>query len=364
MSRIVGDMPQDAHTGPLLSVVVPVYNEQEVLAVTSARLLAACEPYLPRGVEILFVDDGSRDASWPILQQLAQQHPQIVAVRLSRNFGHQLALTAGLELCQGQRILMIDADLQDPPELLPQMMERMDQGADVVYGRRIERRGETAFKRITASLFYRVLNRMTDVDIPQEVGDFRLVSRQVLEALRALPEQHRFVRGMVSWLGFSQEALPYVRQERYAGTTKYPLRKMVKLAVDAITGFSVVPLRASLWLAGLGFLSAMAVTAYALVSWLFFDAVRGWASLTVVIALFASAQLLCLGILGEYVGRMFMEAKGRPLAIIRQVRGGSARRGKVPVKRRVGVRAEPQAHTTRLSVRLENSQPSQQGQRR
>ena len=306
---------------PLLSVVVPAFNEQEVITEAARRLLAACAPYLDAGVEVVFVDDGSRDATWPMLAKLAAEMPQVIAVRLSRNFGHQLALTAGLEVCTGQRILMIDADLQDPPELLPEMMAVMDQGADVVYGRRIERKGETAFKRVTASLFYRLLNRMTDVDIPHEVGDFRLVNRQVLDALRALPEQHRFVRGMVSWLGFQQVAFPSVRQERCAGTTKYPLRKMLRLAVDAITGFSTVPLRASLWLAGVGFLSAIGVTAYALISWLFFDAVRGWASLTVVIALFASAQLLCLGILGEYVGRMFVELKARPLAIIREIVG-------------------------------------------
>jgi len=257
----------------LLSVVVPAFNEQEVLHAACERLLAACQPYFAHGVEIIVVDDGSRDATWPIVLELAKRVPQIVGVRLSRNFGHQLALTAGLEVCRGERILMIDADLQDPPELLPEMMALIDQGADVVYGRRVKRQGETAFKRYSASLFYRILNRLTDVDIPQEVGDFRLVTRQVLNALRALPEQHRFVRGMVAWLGFKQMPLRYVRQERFAGTTKYPLRKMLKLAVDAITGFSVVPLRASLWLAGLGLLTALAVTAYALISWLFFGAV-------------------------------------------------------------------------------------------
>ncbi len=324
MNSIILKSRSPAPGQPLLSVVVPAFNEQEVITEAARRLLAACGPYLDAGVEIIFIDDGSRDATWPMLVRLADEAPQFIAVRLSRNFGHQLALTAGLEVCTGQRILMIDADLQDPPELLPEMMALMDQGADVVYGRRIERKGETLFKRVTASMFYRVLNRMTDVDIPQEVGDFRLVSRQVLDSLRALPEQHRFVRGMVSWLGFTQVAFPYVRQERFAGTTKYPLRRMLRLAVDAITGFSTIPLRASLWLSGLGFLTAIAVTVYALVSWLFFDAVRGWASLTVVVALFASAQLLCLGILGEYVGRMFVEVKARPLAIIREIVGASA----------------------------------------
>lgn len=306
---------------PILSVVVPVYNEAEVIGETQRRLIKVCEACVPGSFEIIYVDDGSHDSSWSILGEFARTCDVVVAVRLSRNFGHQYALTAGLEVCRGSRVLMIDADLQDPPELLGEMMLLMDRGADVVYGQRMERKGETAFKLASAKIFYRVLNSLTEVTIPHEVGDFRLVSRQVLEALNELPEQHRFVRGMVSWLGFDQVALPYIRQERFAGVTKYPLKKMIRLAIDAITGFSIVPLRASLWLAGIGFFCAVLVATYALISWLFFDAVRGWASLTVVIALFASAQLLCLGILGEYVGRMFVELKSRPLAIVREIVG-------------------------------------------
>jgi polyisoprenyl-phosphate glycosyltransferase len=214
---------------------------------------------------------------------------------------------------------MIDADLQDPPELLTDMMAKIDAGADIVYGQCTERLGETAFKRGTAAAFYRILDRFTDVDIPQDTGDFRLVNRPVLEALKQLPENHRFVRGLFAWLGFRQVAQPYVRQERFAGETKYPLKRMLKLAIDAIAGFSTVPLRAGLWLAVLGFVIALGVGAYALGSWMFFDTVRGWSSIVGVIALFASAQLLCLGILGEYIGRMFMQAKGRPLAIVREV---------------------------------------------
>ena len=305
---------------PLLSAVIPVFNEEEVIEEANSRILKACQSSCAR-FEIIYVDDGSSDRSWELLQSMSERFSQVVAVRLSRNFGHQLALTAGLEICSGDRILMLDADLQDPPELISDMMDRMDAGADVVYGKRIERKGESAFKLLSARWFYRMLNRLTDIEIPQEVGDFRLVTRQVLEALKTLPEQHRFVRGMVSWLGFKQVELPYVRQQRYAGVTKYPLRRMLRLAVDAITGFSIVPLRASLWLAGVGFMTAVAVTGYALISWLFYDSVRGWASLTVVIALFASAQLLCLGILGEYIGRMFLELKARPLVIISDIRG-------------------------------------------
>ena len=304
---------------PRLSVVVPAYDEEAVIAQAHHRLRAACSAAVGDDFEIIYVDDGSRDRTWQILTGIGAQDANVVAVALSRNFGHQLALSAGLELCRGERILMIDADLQDPPELLGDMMRMIDAGADIVYGQRTARLGESAFKRGTAAAFYRVLDRLSDVRIPPDTGDFRLVTRQVLDALKQLPESHRFVRGLFTWLGFRQVALPYVRQERVAGETKYPLKRMLRLAIDAITGFSVVPLRASLWLAMAGFVLALGVGGYAIVSWLYFDAVRGWASIVGVIALFASAQLLCLGILGEYVGRMFVQGKGRPLAIVREV---------------------------------------------
>lgn len=316
---IATDLPRDDRPRPRVSVVVPCFNEEEVLAETVRRLTGACTAAAGTDYEIVFVDDGSRDRTWPLLQAFAAADAHLVAVSLSRNFGHQLALSAGLQLCRGERILMIDADLQDPPELLAPMLAAMDQGADVVYGQRTERQGETAFKTGSASLFYRLLNKLTDVDIPENVGDFRLVTRPVLDALLALPEQHRFVRGLVAWLGFRQVAFPYARAERFAGVTKYPLRKMLRLAVDAITGFSVVPLRISMWAALLCFGIALGTMGYGLVSWLFFDVVRGWASLMVLVALFAGVQLLCLGILGEYVGRMFMEAKRRPLYIVREI---------------------------------------------
>jgi polyisoprenyl-phosphate glycosyltransferase len=316
---IATDLPRDDRPRPGVSVVVPCFNEEEVLAETVRRLTGACTAAAGTDYEIVFVDDGSHDRTWPLLQAFAAADAHLVAVSLSRNFGHQLALSAGLQLCRGERILMIDADLQDPPELLAPMLAAMDQGADVVYGQRTERPGETAFKTGSASLFYRLLNKLTDVDIPENVGDFRLITRPVLNALLALPEQHRFVRGLVAWLGFRQVAFPYARAERFAGVTKYPLRKMLRLAVDAITGFSVVPLRISIWAALLCFGIALGTMGYGLVSWLFFDVVRGWASLMVLVALFAGVQLLCLGILGEYVGRMFMEAKRRPLYIVREI---------------------------------------------
>lgn len=325
-SSPAADASHPGEAAPHLSVVVPCYNEEDVLEETHRRLTAACRHVLGDDYELVFVNDGSRDATWPMLQALGDRDPNVVAVRLSRNFGHQFALTAGLDICRGERILMIDADLQDPPELLGDMLALMDAGADVVYGQRIERKGETAFKRVTASMFYRLLNRLTDVDIPQDVGDFRLVNRKVLQVLMSLPEQHRFVRGMVSWLGFDQVALPYVRHERFAGVTKYPLRKMLRLAVDAITGFSVVPLRLSIWFALASFSLALGLIGYALVSWLYFDAAPGWTSLLVVVSLFASAQFLCLGLFGEYLGRTYQEAKRRPLFIISEVRGAAVRR--------------------------------------
>lgn len=301
---------------------MPCYNEESVLAETHRRLRAACVDVVGENFEIVYVDDGSRDRTWAHMSELSGSDPAVVAVALSRNFGHQLALSAGLALARGERILMIDADLQDPPELLGQMMARMDAGADVVYGQRTEREGETAFKTGTATLFYRLLNRLTDMHIPENAGDFRLVNRRVLDALLSMPEQHRFVRGLVAWLGFRQEALPYVRHARFAGETKYPLRKMLRLSADAITGFSVRPLRLAMLFALLSFAIAMAVVLYAGIAWLMGEAVRGWTSLTVVVAVFAGVQLLCLGIMGEYLGRMFVEIKRRPLYVLREIRGG------------------------------------------
>lgn len=307
---------------PRLSVVVPCYNEEAVLEQTHRRLTAACRVSAGDDYEIVYVDDGSRDTTWTLLDRLAAEDAHVVALSLSRNFGHQLALSGGLSVARGERILMIDADLQDPPELLADMMQRMDAGADVVYGLRTEREGETAFKKSSAQWFYRTLNRLTDVPIPQNVGDFRLINRRVLDALLAMPEQHRFVRGLIAWLGFHQEALPYVRHARAAGETKYPLRRMLRLAADAITGFSVRPLRVSIFFAGISFAVALAISLYALLAWLGGNTARGWTSLIIIVALFSGVQLLCLGIMGEYLGRMFMELKRRPLFVFRELKTG------------------------------------------
>lgn len=270
--------------------------------------------------EIILVDDGSTDRTWALLMTLAESDPHTVAIKLSRNHGHQLALTAGLQLCRGERILIIDADLQDPPELLSDMSQLMDKGADVVYGRRRSRRGEDALKKTTAKLFYRILLWLSDVPIAVDSGDFRLISRRVLTVLLQMPERHRFLRGMVSWIGFHQEAIEYDRDPRRGGATNYNYRRMVRLAFDAITGFSIRPLQ----LASLaGFVCAfvsLTVLAYALISWWFFHTVPGWTSLLAAISLLGSVQLLVLGIIGEYLGRLYVEAQHRPLVIIEEVK--------------------------------------------
>lgn len=227
-----------------LSIVIPCYNEAECLAELHGRVKAVAEKVAPNNHEIILINDGSRDKSWNIMQQLAVSDPALVAINLSRNHGHQLALTAGLDLCSGSRILILDADLQDPPELLPDMMTEMTaQKADVVYAVRRKREGESWFKKTSASMFYRILARLTDVDIPLDTGDFRLMSRRALDAFLSLPEQARFIRGMVAWIGFRQIPFPYDRAERFGGETHYPLSKMLGLAFDAITGFSTAPLR-------------------------------------------------------------------------------------------------------------------------
>jgi glycosyltransferase involved in cell wall biosynthesis len=248
---------------------------------------------------------------------IARGDPRVVAIKLSRNFGHQLALTAGLHCCSGRQVLIIDADLQDPPELLPEMTSLMDETkADVVYGQRRLRVGETHFKTISAAHFYRLLHRLTDVPIPQDTGDFRLMSRRAVEVLNKMPEHYRFIRGMVTWIGLKQIPFVYDRSARYAGETKYPLSKMVRFAIDAITGFSIVPLRAASFLGvSIGVIGLLLLT-YTLGSWLFGQVVEGWTSLTSIFLIISSAQLLVLGCFGEYLGRLYMESKRRPLFII------------------------------------------------
>lgn len=302
-----------------LSVVVPCYNEEDSITELSSRLSATCVKCVGESYELILVNDGSKDGTWTTLTRCAEGNSHIIAVDLARNHGHQLALTAGLSLCRGQRILIIDADLQDPPELLPDMMQLMDGGADVVYGQRTERQGETKFKTATASTFYWLIDRLSDVAIPQNVGDFRLISRRVLQVLHRMPEGHRFIRGMIAWIGFKQVPLPYKREPRFAGKTNYPVHKMLRFATDAITGFSIFPLRISLYVSIAFMILAAFLGVYVFYSVLMLNAVHGWASIVLVILIFSSVQLLCLGIIGEYLGRIYLETKSRPLFVVRQI---------------------------------------------
>lgn len=302
-----------------LSVVTPCYNEEGGLAELHRRVTQACRAAAGDDYEIVLVNDGSRDGTWAIMAELAARDAAVVAVNLSRNYGHQLALSAGLQICRGQRIFILDADLQDPPELLGPMMARMDAGNDVVYGRRSQRAGETWFKKSSAALFYRLLDRLVEVDIPLDTGDFRLMSRRALNVLNQMPEHHRFIRGMVSWIGFPQAALEYERSERFSGETKYPLSKMIRFAFDAITGFSVRPLRVASYLGALSGVCSALLMFYAFFGWMRGTAVEGWTSLTMIVLFLGSCQLLVAGLMGEYLGRLYMEAKHRPLFVIQDI---------------------------------------------
>ncbi len=295
-----------------LSIVVPCMNEEDGIPELVKRLQATIAPWAAQS-EIILVDDGSTDRTWAAIKAAKDRCPQLVGIRLSANRGHQIALTAGLEAAKGERIMMLDADLQDPPELLTDMMFMMDRGFDVVYGRRKERRGETIFKRATAFAFYRILNLMSDVDIPHDTGDFRLVSRKVLDAVLEMPETSRFMRGMFAWAGFRQVGIEYIRDERTTGETKYPLRKMIRFSVDALTSFSTKPLKLATRLAFFSLAVAALMAVYVFGSLIMFQTAPGWASVVLAISFFSGVQLLTLGIMGEYVGRLYVEAKNRPL---------------------------------------------------
>jgi polyisoprenyl-phosphate glycosyltransferase len=305
---------------PKLSVVSPCYNEQGNLGELYRRVTDACKAWAVSDYEIVLIDDGSSDATRSIIRELSEKDPHIVGVFLSRNHGHQLALSAGLHICRGERILIIDADLQDPPELLGDMMQLMDrEKADVVYGQRNERRGESPFKKLTASVFYRLLNRLTDTRIPVDTGDFRLMSRRTLDELNRMPEQHRFIRGMVSWIGFRQVPLHYERQERFSGETKYPFKKMLRFAIDAISGFSIVPLRLATYLGFVFSILGLIFFGYTAYSYFSGIAIQGWTTLMTVVLILGSGQLFVLGVIGEYLGRLYVQSKNRPLFIIEEV---------------------------------------------
>ncbi|WNR44046.1 glycosyltransferase family 2 protein [Paenibacillus roseipurpureus] len=298
------------------SVVVPVYNEEEVIQKSYRRLTDVME-MLGECYELIFVNDGSQDKTLQLLQEVASLDANVRILDFSRNFGHQIAITAGMDASLGEAVVVIDADLQDPPELIPVMIEKWKQGYEVVYAKRRKRKGESWFKRVTALAFYRILRAMTNVDIPVDTGDFRLIDRVVCQTMSSIKEKNRFVRGLVSWVGFKQIAVEYDRDERAAGETKYPLRKMLKLSVDAMTSFSEKPLKLASY-------AGFAVSAISFIGFivticmkLFTDStVAGWASLLCTVLFMNGILLIILGIIGEYIGRIYDESKDRPLYIV------------------------------------------------
>lgn len=306
-------------TCSLLSVVVPCFNEEEVLPKTHPRLIEVLETLPVHAFELIYVDDGSGDATLDILRGIQRADTRVRVVVLSRNFGQQVALTAGLQSAAGQAVVVLDADLQDPPEVIREMLNRWQQGVDVAYGTRTERQDETAFKRGSAGLFYRLLNCLADIDIPLDTGEFRLMDRAVVDAVLAMPERDRLARGLVAWTGFRQEPVHFDRMPRAAGETKWPLRKMVPLAMDGILSFSLAPLRLATWLGLLavglalsGILSALGLRLLT-ATWL-----SGAALLFIVVLFLGGVQLVLLGVLGEYVGRIYGEVKRRPLYFVKE----------------------------------------------
>ena len=333
-----------------LSLVIPVFNEEESLPDLFDSLRSLVEA-LDLSVEILLVDDGSRDRSWRLIEEASAEDPHFAGVRLSRNFGHQMALSCGYELARGEAIVSIDADLQDPPEVVLLMVEKWREGADVVLAVRSERRGESWFKRASAKLFYRLLRRLTATNVPLDVGDFRLMSRRSLDALNRLRERHRFVRGMVGWVGFRTAEVHYVRQPRRAGTTKYPFWKMARLATDAIVSMSYTPLRLAYLLAAMAAIPFLGYLLYnVLLRWVWeVEMVPGWSSLILAITVFGTAILFFLGVMGEYLGRVYEETKRRPLYLISEVVGAPGARG--------AGESGPRAHNRSISHDLSNPGP-------
>ncbi len=305
----------------LVSVVVPVFNEEDNVTVFHERMASVADVLLDLDLdlELIFVDDGSRDDSLPRLLRAAEEDPRVKVIKLARNFGHQVAITAGMDHARGDCVVVIDADLQDPPEVIPRMVEKWREGHDVVYGVRSRRAGESALKLATASAFYRILRGLTKVDIPVDVGDFRLMSRRATDQLKGMREQDRFVRGLVSWIGFNQTGVEYEREARFAGETKYPFRKMFKFALDGITSFSTVPLRLASWLGYAASLFAFVYLASVFIQKWMGQTVDGWATIMVAMLFLGGTQLICLGIMGEYLGRIFTEIKGRPLYVVEDV---------------------------------------------
>lgn len=307
-----------------VSVIVPCYNEQEVIAQTHKRLTSVLTN-LDVKYEIIYVSDGSSDGTNNLLEKIYNENNRdtVKTILFSRNFGHQIAVTAGVDHAKGAAIILIDADLQDPPELIPEMIEKWKEGYQVVYCQRKKRTGESKFKLLTAKYFYKILTYLSDVEIPVDTGDFRLMDRKVVDVIKSMPEKDRFIRGMVSWVGFKQFALQYEREERYAGESKYPFWKMVKFAVDGILSFSIKPLRLSTLLGFTSSFLSLGGILYALVMWAIGAPVVGWTLMFIAIMFFSGVQLISLGVIGEYIGRTYAATKNRPLYIIDEMRGFS-----------------------------------------
>ena len=308
----------------LISIVVPCYNEQEVFGETYKRLTETFEQLDKNKYhyEIIFVNDGSKDNTLDQIHNVIKLDPRIKGINFSRNFGHQIAITAGLDNCKGDAAVVIDADLQDPPSVILEMVKKWEEGYDVIFGKRKERAGESTFKLLTAKWFYRFINRLSDVDMPLDTGDFRLMDRNALDQFLKMRETYRFVRGMVAWIGFKQTFVEYDRESRFAGTTKYPLKKMLRLASDAILSFSNTPLKVATFVGFITSIIAFFGILYSLYMRLFTENfVEGWTLLMISVLLIGGIILLVLGIIGEYVGRIYGEIKQRPLYIIQDKLG-------------------------------------------
>ena len=309
---------------PVYSLVVPIYNEEAALPILLRRLDGLLDQ-LDGPAEAILVDDGSKDASGIVCEGRARSDKRYRYIRLSRNFGHQIAITTGMDRARGEAVIVMDADLQDPPEVVLEMVAKWREGFDVVYAERLSRAGESRFKRLTADLFYRAMAKLAAVDIPRNVGDFRLVDRKALDSFLAMPERDRFVRGMFAWLGFRQTSVPFHRPARIAGETKYPLFKMIRLAVNGVISFSDAPLRLALWAGMAVSVLAMLYGCWVIAMWATqADFVRGWSSSIVITAFLCGANMMMTGIMGLYVGRIYAEVKGRPLYVIDRAVGFEA----------------------------------------
>jgi glycosyltransferase involved in cell wall biosynthesis len=303
----------------MISIVVPVFNEIEVIGAFYSRIKRVVDELDSFAYEIIFVDDGSKDDSYVKLKSIARSDQNVKVVKFSRNFGHQIAITAGIDIAEGDAVVLIDADLQDPPEVIKDFISKWQEGYDVVYGIREKRRGESNLKLLTATLFYRLLKMLIKIDLPVDTGDFRLMNRRIVNRFKELKETDRFVRGLVSWIGFKQTGIYYERDKRYAGETKYPYKKMIKFALDGITSFSSIPLRLATWLGYFtSFLAFLYLTSVFVQKALGYT-VQGWATIMVGMLFLGGVQLICLGIIGEYIGRIFNETKQRPMYVIEEI---------------------------------------------